>query len=307
MDGNERRKTTMSVMDMGRMLGLKKVDSYWLVHKGYFDVITVNGKMRVVTDSFESWYARQTRYHKVDGDPPGTQLAEDTYSINDIAVLLGISESRVYHLISHKGLETILVNNWMRVPKEAFQKWYRGQSRYRLAEDREKEAGLMESSMSMPDMARLLDVPRGIVYSIIGSPNGKQYLETLQLAGQTRITKDSFDNWYSQQDRYRKPEDRVEGDDIGRKHYRDCLTRKKKVRKDGKKIKVRANRDYLTIDEAAVDAGLSRRMVNYWIQKGKIPVVRLDPRISLIPREEFEHFLSERNEQKGRNGNGSNH
>ena len=39
-------KTTMSVREMGKLLGLKKVDSYWLVHKEYFDTILLNGKMR---------------------------------------------------------------------------------------------------------------------------------------------------------------------------------------------------------------------------------------------------------------------
>lgn len=56
-----RRKKTMSVREMGSSLGLKKVESYWLVHKGYFETLLVNG-MRVVIDSFEEWYASQSRY-----------------------------------------------------------------------------------------------------------------------------------------------------------------------------------------------------------------------------------------------------
>ena len=37
----KRPKTTMSVQEMGNLLGLKKVDSYWLVHKGFFETILV--------------------------------------------------------------------------------------------------------------------------------------------------------------------------------------------------------------------------------------------------------------------------
>ena len=48
-------KRTMSVREMGKLLGLKKVESYWLANKGRFEVILVNGKMRVVTKSFERW------------------------------------------------------------------------------------------------------------------------------------------------------------------------------------------------------------------------------------------------------------
>ena len=59
------KKKSMSVMEMGRMLGLKKTNSYWLVKKGFFETIMVAGKMRVLVDSFESWYKNQTHYKKV--------------------------------------------------------------------------------------------------------------------------------------------------------------------------------------------------------------------------------------------------
>ena len=50
---DEKKKTTMSVPEMRRMLGLGKTDSYWLVHRQCFETIIVAGKMRVVIDSFE--------------------------------------------------------------------------------------------------------------------------------------------------------------------------------------------------------------------------------------------------------------
>ena len=49
----------MSVHEMGDMLGLKKTDRYWLVHKNYFRTETLLGKMRVEIASFEKWYANQ--------------------------------------------------------------------------------------------------------------------------------------------------------------------------------------------------------------------------------------------------------
>ena len=48
-------RTTMSVPEMRRMLGLGKTESYWLVHRGFFDTILVEGKMRIVIESFEKW------------------------------------------------------------------------------------------------------------------------------------------------------------------------------------------------------------------------------------------------------------
>lgn len=78
---DEKKRTTMSVPEMQRMLGLGKTDSYWLVHRQCFETIIVAGKMRVVIDSFEHWYANQIKYKKVDGTPPGTELRAYSYSV----------------------------------------------------------------------------------------------------------------------------------------------------------------------------------------------------------------------------------
>ena len=88
---DEKKRTTMSVPEMRRMLGLGKTDSYWLVHRQCFETIIVAGKMRVVIDSFEHWYANQIKYKKVDGSPPGTELRAYSYSVQEMAELLGPS------------------------------------------------------------------------------------------------------------------------------------------------------------------------------------------------------------------------
>lgn len=56
-------RTTMSVREMQHLLGLGKTDSYWLLHKNFFEVILINDKMRIVISSFEKWYANQVKYH----------------------------------------------------------------------------------------------------------------------------------------------------------------------------------------------------------------------------------------------------
>ena len=55
------RKTTMSVPEMRQLLGIGKTDSYWLVHKQCFETILVEGKMRVVIDSFEQYQTNGIR------------------------------------------------------------------------------------------------------------------------------------------------------------------------------------------------------------------------------------------------------
>ena len=41
------KKTTMSVPEMRELLGLKKTESYWLVHRGFFKTKIIGGQMRV--------------------------------------------------------------------------------------------------------------------------------------------------------------------------------------------------------------------------------------------------------------------
>jgi hypothetical protein len=52
-------KKSISVPEMRGMLGMKKVESYWLVKQGHFQVVLVGGKMRILVDSFEDWYNNQ--------------------------------------------------------------------------------------------------------------------------------------------------------------------------------------------------------------------------------------------------------
>ena len=83
-------KKSISVPEMGRILGLGKVESYWLVKKNYFTTIQVAGRMRVMLDSFEDWYAGQFHYKKVDGHPQaqsgGIQQCLSWSSLNFLAL-----------------------------------------------------------------------------------------------------------------------------------------------------------------------------------------------------------------------------
>lgn len=49
-----RKRTSMSVPEMGRMLGLGKTESYWLIKKNYFKTILVGNTMRVMIDSLKN-------------------------------------------------------------------------------------------------------------------------------------------------------------------------------------------------------------------------------------------------------------
>ena len=286
-----KQKKTMSVREMGRLLGLKKVESYWLVHKEYFDTVLVSGKMRVVIESFENWYAGQIKYRKVTGEPPGEKLRQESYSAQDMGKMLGVSEDVAYYIINRYELPTILVDYWKRVPRDAFEKWYASQSKYRTLEDQEKDAELERHSMTMPEMARLLDVPRKTVYEIMRSERGRKTLQVIELAGKKRVLNRSFDIWYAGQTEYLKPEDRAGHPEAANIHYADCLKSSPKRTKKETPKAVSSNPEYLTVDEAALMAGVEHGRILKWIRKNRFPVVRSGKKLIRIPRTAFEDFL----------------
>ncbi len=160
-------KTTMSVREMRQLLGLGKTDSYWLLHKNLFEVILINDKRRIVISSFEKWYANQVKYHKVNGSPPGEELCKRSYSVPDAAEILKVKPETIYTLIRQGKLKTETADFCMRIPKEDFERWYRSQSRYRTAADRERDREIEAQTISIPEMAKLLGIPRKNVYGIL--------------------------------------------------------------------------------------------------------------------------------------------
>ena len=155
--------------------------------------------------------------------------------------------------------------------------------------------------MSLPDMAKLLDVPRNIVYGILNSRAGKEKLEVVIVAERKRVTLDSFDRWYCSQSEYLKPEDQPEGVPRPRPSYEETLAKEKVVSsKVEREVRHSDNPDFLTVDEAAIMAGTSVDRVYKWIRADRFRVLRVSRNVTRIPRDEFEAFLEAR--QKNERG-----
>ena len=311
---NRGRGSLMTVAEMGRILGLKKTDRYWLIHKGLFETRLFLGKTWVVRDSFENWYASQTRYRKVDGEAPGRKLLEHSYGVRDIAGMLGLCEATVYEIIKRESLNTILIDQIMRVPKEDFEKWYAGQERYRTQEDRERDATAENSSITMPEMARLLGLKRSQVYMILKGDRYKDIFEILVIAGKKRITRESFERFLEVQDRYRICEDKAADDpeqaggggnselDMGEKNI-SCDDAEMSAQESGRqddqgtgqqdgqdigkpahqdeRQQSRNDRPYLGISEAAEMLRVSDKRLCRWIWEGTIPSRKVGRKVFL--------------------------
>ena len=190
------KRTWMTVPEMGKLLGLKKTDRYWLVHKNVFESKEIAGKIRINIASFEKWYANQIKYHKVTGEEPGKELKSWSYSVKEVADLLDVDDYLVYELLKKNQMEAVIVDYWKRIPKESFQNWYKSQSRYRTKEDREKDALLEDATITMPEMAQLLGTTRSAVYTILDNPKYSHFFEFIGDAKLSEINTRFIERYY---------------------------------------------------------------------------------------------------------------
>ena len=201
------RKTSISVPEMQKMLGLGKTEAYWLVKKNYFKTIVAGGRMRVLLSSFEDWYANQFSYYKVDGPLPGAALRETTLSVAEIAQLLGIAEGTAEELLAKIKLGQVVIYGKKRILKNSFETWYRSQSFYRTVSDQETDRQLYGDTVTMPEIARMLGVHRNTIYGLVKAG----HFETVKTARTTLVKRDSFERWYQGQNRYKKVRQGKEG------------------------------------------------------------------------------------------------
>lgn len=133
-------KTSMSVIEMGKSLGLGKTESYWLVHNEQFETRFVAGKMRVMVESFERWYANQLHYKKISWRIAGKELLKRTMTVPTMAKLLGIKEANAYELIHRlhfRSVKTEYSSQRLLIDKATFNEWLKKQTHYKIVEGKE--------------------------------------------------------------------------------------------------------------------------------------------------------------------------
>lgn len=138
-----REKTTMSVPDLRRILGLGKTATYRLVNQCYFKTYIVFGVMRVDVKSFEEWYAGQFHYKKVNGERPGKKYG-NTIGPSTVAKVLGIPRGTANDLMNNGLVEYIKVDGYRRIIRESFDTWYENQSKYKKLMEIEEVEGFVD-------------------------------------------------------------------------------------------------------------------------------------------------------------------
>ena len=227
----------------------------------------------IVISSFEKWYANQVKYHKVNGSPPGEELCKRSYSVPDAAEILKVKPETIYTLIRQGKLKTETADFCMRIPKEDFERWYRSQSRYRTAADRERDREIEAQTISIPEMAKLLGIPRKNVYGILDCKKYQDCFVIERVADRPRITKKSFKAWLKSQSTYQLQKPKKET------HEEPPL-----------KLQCPKNGKYYSFQEIQAFYGISRPTLDSWVLKEGIPTMKLG-RVKRIQKDAFDEVL----------------
>lgn len=247
----DQMKKTMSVPEMRKLLGIKKTESYWLVHKNYFKTEIIDGTMRVDTASFEKWYANQTKHKKVTGEKPGTELCASSYSFRDVANMLGEYDGTIYDLWNRKGLPTITVNYRKRIPREVFDHWYANQNEYHKVGGPATIEEMEEKFILFKTAAAMIEMSAEELLTIVREGKYKKLLDMRMFDNKRWVSKRGFQDFLNLQDQYK--------------------IRRAKRSVDGKAENLFEKKRYISKDEAARIAGVSKSTVSKWALKGLFP------------------------------------
>ena len=268
------QRSTMSVSEMRKLLGLKKTDSYCLVHKILFKTEIIGGMMRIDLESFEKWYANQVKYKKVGGEEPGKELREKSYSFKEAANILGIHDCDLYDIWKNEKLEYITVDFVRRIPVDIFEKWYADQDVYRKVTHIPTAEELENDYICLQDAADLLGISREKLAKIARSEEIGKLLDSTICNNKRWITRKSFQLFLNAQNVYYILDD---GDE---------------QEKDTVSLEIK---EYISRQEAAELAGVSVSTVTKWMQSGEFQCVGAG-KVLRVHRQQFLNWLNEHRE-----------
>ena len=200
------------VPEMGKLLGLKKTDRYWLVHKNVFE-------------SFQNWYKSQSRYRTKEDREKDALLEDATITMPEMAQLLGTTRSSVYTILDNPKyshfFEFIVIAEKKRITKESFQKFLEGQDRYKLDPSNDYEELAHEQNIALANFRRKKLSQTGIrgsngnikyltfdeasylakvSRSMINKWADKGKFTVIKVGSRVRIRRDEFEDWMEQRD-----------------------------------------------------------------------------------------------------------
>ena len=263
---------TMSVPEMRKLLGLKKTEGYWLVHREFFKTEIIGGMMRVDIESFEKWYANQVKHKKVDGEEPGRELIKGSYSFQDAANLLGVNSACLYEIWKKEERKTIEVDFVKRIPKEEFENWLSEQTVYKKSDRIPTISNMEKGYIRFKETARLLNIQEDTMLKLIRTGKYKSLFEVRVFDNKKWISRKSFRLFLNAQNEYRitDNDENTSSDDL-----------------------IAETKEYISRNEAAELAGVTATTITKWIQAEAFPCVGAG-KVLRIKRADFLAWLNER-------------
>ena len=264
-------KKTMSVPEMRKLLGLKKTEGYWLVHREFFKTEIIGGMMRVDIESFEKWYANQVKHKKVDGEEPGRELIKGSYSFQDAANLLGVNNACLYEIWKKEERKTIKVDFVKRIPKEEFENWLSEQTVYKKSDRMPTINDMEKDYIRFEETARLLNIQEETMLKLIRTGKYKALFEVRVFDNRRWISRKSFRLFLNAQNEYR------------------ITDNDENTSPDNLIIEIK---EYISRNEAAELAGVTATTITKWIQAEVFPCIGAG-KVLRIKRTDFLDWLNE--------------
>ena len=262
---------TMSVPEMRKLLGLKKTEGYWLVHREFFKTEIIGGMMRVDIESFEKWYANQVKHKKVDGEEPGRELIKGSYSFQDAANLLGVNNACLYEIWKKEERKTIKVDFVKRIPKEEFENWLSEQTVYKKSDRMPTINDMEKDYIRFEETARLLNIQEETMLKLIRTGKYKALFEVRVFDNRRWISRKSFRLFLNAQNEYR------------------ITDNDENTSPDNLIIEIK---EYISRNEAAELAGVKASTITKWIQAEVFPCIGAG-KVLRIKRTDFLDWLNE--------------
>ena len=262
---------TMSVPEMRKLLGLKKTEGYWLVHREFFKTEIIGGMMRVDIESFEKWYANQVKHKKVNGEEPGRELIKSSYSFQDAANLLGVNNACLYEIWKKEERKTIKVDFVKRIPKEEFDKWLSRQTVYKKSDRIPTISDMEKDYIRFEEIARLLNIHEEVMLKLIRIGEYKSLFEVRVFDNKKWISRKSFRLFLNAQNEYRitDNDENTSPDNL-----------------------IIETKEYISRNEAAELAGVTASTITKWIQAAVFPCIGAG-KVLRIKRTDFLAWLNE--------------
>ena len=180
---------------------------------------------RIPKESFQNWYKSQSRYRTKEDREKDALLEDATITMPEMAQLLGTTRSSVYTILDNPKyshfFEFIVIAEKKRITKESFQKFLKGQDRYKLDPSNDYEELAQEQNIALANYRRKKLSQTGIR----GSNGNIKYLTfdeasylakvsrsminkwadtgkftVIKVGSRVRIRRDEFEDWMEQRD-----------------------------------------------------------------------------------------------------------